>query len=193
MKDIPHFAATLALVAVLAAGSLSWINEITKPKIAAQERTELNDGLYTVLPGSEYGKIKPVMKSGEISHFIGFRDTQEKERIGYAFQANGDGYSSTIRTLVGIDSAGTILAIKILSQQETPGLGTRCEEIRSGETKPWWQAQFNGLEANKIMVDKDGGSIESITGATITSRAIANSIAEKAVAILQEIQPAASE
>ena len=79
---------------------------------------------------------------------------------------------------MGIDTSYTIYAIKILSQQETPGLGSLCEQVRSGESNPWWQAQFTGKTAKGIAVDKDKGEIESITGATITSRAITNSIAE---------------
>jgi len=187
MKDIPQFAAILCLVALIAAASLSWINEITEPKIASQEMKALNEGLQAVLPGASKGSIVPVKKAGNISYYIGYHDPEQRKRIGYAFEASGDGYSSTIRTLVGVDTTGTILAIHVLSQQETPGLGTRCQEIRPGESHPWWQAQFKGLNASDVRVDKDGGIIESITGATITSRAITNAIAEKATAVMQEL------
>jgi Na+-translocating ferredoxin:NAD+ oxidoreductase subunit G len=187
MKDIPQFAAILCLVALIAAASLSWINEITEPKIAAQEMKALNEGLQAVLPGSSDGVVVPV-QADSISYYIGYKDRAQRECIGFAFEASGDGYSSTIRTLVGIDTSGTILAIQVLSQQETPGLGTRCQEIRPGEDHPWWQVQFKGLKATDVKVDKDGGNIESITGATITSRAITNAISEKASAVMLIIQ-----
>jgi electron transport complex protein RnfG len=72
----------------------------------------------------------------------------------------------------------------VLSQQETPGLGTRCQEIRRGETEPWWQAQFKGKRISEVAVDKDNGIIQSITGATITSRAITDGIRKQVHGLL---------
>lgn len=187
MKDILRFATTLALVTLISAGSLAWINKITRPKILAQREKEFNDGLFTVLPGIQEGLVIPIEENDEIFYYEGYRDTNKTDFIGYAFLAQPRGYSSTIETLVGVDSAGTILGIKILSQRETPGLGTRCEETRSGENVPWWQVQFSGKKAEEIEIDKDGGQIESITGATITSRAITDCIAERANSIFRKI------
>ena len=187
MRDIPRFAATLTLVALIAAGSLAWINDITKPKILAQEKQAFNDALVYVLAEAKQGKIDSYMKDNRILYYQGYTDKTGEGLIGYAFQAEGEGYSSTIKTMVGVDTSFRILAIKILSQQETPGLGTRCEEIRSGDKTPWWQAQFNGKNATELVVDKNGGTIESITGATITSQAITNSIAGEAKTIRNEI------
>ena len=181
MKDIPRFGATLTLVALLAAGSLAWINEITKPKIVAQQEKALRDALITVLPGASQNNILPVHDDkGGIDYYIGYRGNEQSEIIGYAFPSFSQGYSSIIRTLTGIDTAGNVLAVKVLFQQETPGLGTRCEEIKDGESEPWWQRQFNTKKATDLAVDKDGGKIASITGATITSRAITDGIAAEA-------------
>jgi len=177
MRDIPRFAAILMLVAALAAGSLAWVNEITKPLINEQEKGELEIAKHEVLPNAK--TFNEVKSEGEILLYQGFSDNGKL--IGYVFQAEGDGYAGTIKTIVGIDTLFIIQAIKILSQQETPGLGTQCEEIRSGEETPWWCRQFSGKNAKNIQVIKDGGQIEAITGATITSRAITNAIAEKAV------------
>ena len=178
MKDISRFSAILTLVALITTRSLAWVNKITKPKIIAQQENGLVEALSSVLPGCSEGEIIPTKENGQILYYEGYRDKEHTLLIGYAFLAEGKGYSSTIRTLVGIDTSFTIYAIKILSQQETPGLGSLCEEVQSGESKPWWQAQFTGKTAKGIAVDKDKGDIESITGATITSRAIVNSIAD---------------
>jgi electron transport complex protein RnfG len=179
MKDIPQFAATLTLVALITAGSLAWVNRITKPKIIAQQNQELEEALSYVLPNCEKTGIVPFKENDTVLYYRGYQDKEHTQLIGYAFVAEGKGYSSTIRTLVGIDTSYTIYAMKILSQQETPGLGSLCEEIRSGESTPWWQAQFTGKKAKEIAVDKDRGEIASITGATITSRAVTNSIAKR--------------
>ncbi len=187
MKDIPRFAATLTFVALIAAGSLAWVNEITKPMILVQQEKELKDALAYVLPGSKTGVIIPVKENNKTIYYMGYKDKEKKQFIGYAFLVLSKGYSSTIRTLVGMDSTGTIFAIRVLSQQETPGLGNRCQEVKSGQTSPWWQKQFSGKKATNICVDKDGGQIQAITGATITSRAITNGISARAKWLLEKI------
>jgi len=78
--------------------------------------------------------------------------------------------------MVGVDTTGTIKGIKIMQQVETPGLGTKVEEVRYGENFSWFQDQFLNHVAQGLAVDKDGGKIISVTGATISSRAVANSI-----------------
>jgi len=187
MKDIPRFAATLTFVGLIAAGSLAWVNEITKPMILVQQEKELKDALAYVLPGSKTGVIIPVKENNKTIYYMGYKDKEKKQFIGYAFLVLSKGYSSTIRTLVGMDSTGTIFAIRVLSQQETPGLGNRCQEVKSGQTSPWWQKQFSGKKATNICVDKDGGQIQAITGATITSRAITNGISARAKWLLEKI------
>jgi electron transport complex protein RnfG len=178
MKEIARFSSTLTLVALISAGSLALVNKITKPKSIAEQENKLEKALYSVLPDCSEGTIIPIEENDQILYYEGYQDKKHTLLIGYAFLAEGKGYSNTIRTLVGMDTSYTIYAIKILSQQETPGLGSLCEEVRSGESKPWWQDQFTGKTANGIAVDKDKGEIESITGATITSRAVTNSIAD---------------
>ncbi|RKY82602.1 hypothetical protein DRQ07_00860 [candidate division KSB1 bacterium] len=187
MKDIPKFALTLLIVTIIASGSLAWVNKITKPKIFAIQSRDLNNGLLNVLPAAKNGVIVPVKSPSDpdnILYYEGFADKDKTKLIGYAYLVPASGYSSIIRTLVGIDTVGNIISIQILSQQETPGLGTKCQEIRSGESKPWFQHQFAGKMATNLAVDKDGGDIVSLTGATITSRAITNAIADSSKSIL---------
>lgn len=188
MKDVPRFAATLTLVALISAGTLAWLNEITHPIILEQQANELKTGLVSVLPGAEESAIVPVVTGGEIAYYEGFADAGRNRRAGYAFLSLAQGYSSTIRTLVGIDTTGIILSIRVLFQEETPGLGTRIQEVRSGETEAWWQEQFRGSNVSGIAVEKDGGSIASITGATITSRAVTDGIVQKAAQVMRLIE-----
>ena len=188
MKDLIRYALILSLFTMISAVSLAWINQITLPRILVQQQKELNEGLYSVLPGLSTGKLKEVRQDDETTFYVGYSDTSENNLIGYAFLNFAKGYSSTIQTLVGVDTSGQIMGMCILFQQETPGLGTRCEEIRSGESSPWWQNQFLGKKATDVLVDKDGGEIESITGATITSRAITDGVARQSDRLLDHIQ-----
>ena len=104
------------------------------------------------------------VKSGEdILYYRGMGN--DGDLIGVAFKVSAKGYSSVIEVMVGMLKDGTITAIKVLSQNETPGLGTRVAE-----------QDFTGQFANK----KDLREVQAITGATISSRAVINSVDQKA-------------
>lgn len=89
--------------------------------------------------------------------------------------------------MVGIDTVGTIKKIKIISQKETPGLGALAEESGPFDGKKWSTQQFVNKTVENLKVDKDGGTIVSITGATITSRAITKSIKDKMQTLLPDL------
>jgi electron transport complex protein RnfG len=74
--------------------------------------------------------------------------------------------------LVGINSDYTIKDVAILSQTETPGLGSKITEKE-------FTGQFIGLSSADLALSRDGGSIDAITGATISSRAVTDTIREK--------------
>jgi electron transport complex protein RnfG len=134
---------------------------LTSSRIIAQAQAEEEAGLKEVVP---QGAHFEAVKSGEKTLYYKAHD-KEGRLIGVAFKALAKGYSSDIETLVGMLPDGTILAIKILNQNETPGLGSRVAE-------PEFRAQFK----NK----KDVSTIQAITGATISSRAVIDSVQKKA-------------
>ena len=71
-------------------------------------------------------------------------------------------------------------AVGCEDQQETPGLGSKVEEVLPGESDAWFTRQFKNKKlVDNISVTADGGTIDSITGATITSRAITDSIRDE--------------
>lgn len=179
------FSLILGWVTGLAACALGVVNQITQPRIARQQELALKTGLYAVLPGSENGCIvKRSMDDGGV-YYAGYQNQDTTDLIGYALPVESKGYSSTIRTLAGLDSSQHIIAINILFQQETPGLGTQCEQVRSGESKPWFQAQFTGLPVKDVALAKNGGQIHAITGATITSAAITDAVRESAIRLFK--------
>lgn len=143
---------------------------------------------------------------GQFIYFIGERIDNDKTLRGYAFVTEKSGYSGVVKSMVGVDERGIILGVSILQQTETPGLGARCIEIATKETffghffgdstgdeeqsPPWFQEQFKGLDVNRrIEILKKGdwsqdmreeligkNAISAITGATITSRTVRDSI-----------------
>jgi len=177
MKETIRLPLILGLTTIIAAGALALVSNVTTPKIEAQRAKELRESLAEALPEAAKGVLVPVKnKSGEIEYYIGYAHPDTTGLVGYVVMAHGTGYSSTIETLVGVDTSGVIRGLKILFQQETPGLGAKIQEIRYGESKPWFQVQFINKSYDRLAVDKDGGEIRSVTGATISSRAVTNSV-----------------
>jgi electron transport complex protein RnfG len=176
MKDIIKLGVILLVVCAVAGAALSLVDKVTKPRIEEQKRLILEQALTMALPGASKGIIEPVLKADTVKYYIGYKDSTKKDIAGYAFIAKEMGYSSEIETMVGVDTTGKILGIKIMQQLETPGLGSKVEEVKYGEKTPWFQQQFVDKKAEGLAVDKDGGKILSITGATISSRAVTNSI-----------------
>ncbi|MBN2355780.1 RnfABCDGE type electron transport complex subunit G [candidate division KSB1 bacterium] len=176
MKEIIRYGFILMMVAVVAATGLSAVYNVAKPRIDEQKRLQFEAALATALPGSETGIMEPVQRGDTVLYYRCYVDSLKTELLGYAFRTGYYGYSSEVESIVGIDSSGTILGLKILSQAETPGLGTKIQEIRYGEKDPYFLRQFIGQPAATVSLDKDGGKITAITGATISSRAVTRSI-----------------
>ena len=83
-----------------------------------------------------------------------------------------DGYGGDITLMVGFKKdKKTVISYKVLAASETPGLGMKLKT-------PEFAGQFAGKDGTSLKVKKDGGEIEAITSATITSRAVCRAIAD---------------
>ena len=83
-----------------------------------------------------------------------------------------DGYGGDITLMVGFKKdKKTVISYKVLAASETPGLGMKLKT-------PEFSDQFKGKDGRALKVRKDGGEIEAITSATITSRAVCRAIAD---------------
>lgn len=164
MKDIVRYGFTLGIICVLAGGLLATVNTVTKPKIIAQAVKQEEESLAQVLPQAE--RFEPVKSSaGEIIYYKAY--AKDNKPAGAAFKASAKGYSGIIETMAGMSRDGRISSIKILSQSETPGLGNRIAE-----------AAFLFLFANKDILGLN--QIQAIAGATISSKAVIDSVKKKA-------------
>lgn len=163
MKEIIRYGFILGLICFIAGGLLVGVNYLTQGKIIAQAQEQERASLKEVLPGAV--RFIPVNKEGVIIYYKGYG--QDNNFAGVAFKVGGKGYSSTIEAMVGLDNLGNITNIKILSQNETPGLGALIVE-----------PSFTGQFARKNIGGLD--KVQAITGATISSRAVINSVREKA-------------
>jgi electron transport complex protein RnfG len=169
MKEIARYGFILAFICIIAAGLLSGVNALTRSKIIAQAQAEEQSGLKEVMPGA--AKFAEVKSGQDILYYKAF-DSQDI-LIGFVFKASGKGYSSVIETLAGIFPDGKISAIKVISLNETPGLGMRITENN-------FTSQFNNQDALSL------SAVQAISGATISSRAVIDSVEKKAQG-LQEL------
>lgn len=171
MKELVRYGLILAMICVVAAGLLAGVNSLTKSRIIAQAQAEEEASLKEVIPEGEY--FEAVKSDSDIIYYKAY--DKGKKIVGVAFKASGKGYSGTIETMVGMKNDGTITAIKILSQNETPGLG-------AGVTKPSFTEQFNHKNI------QDLSQVQAITGATISSKAVIDSVQAKAKEIQELIK-----
>jgi len=155
----------LTIVALISVSLLVGIDSITADKIAEQERLKVEKMLLEMFPDmSEYN----LDEETEI-----YTINSDEDTIGYAFLAVGKGYGGDINILIGLEDETTLKGITIISQTETPGLGTRI-------TGSDFTGDFAGIAINEIAFTPDGG-IDALTGATISSSAVVE-------AVLAEVQ-----
>lgn len=120
---------------------------------------ELNESQIDSLNLKNTFQARVIRNNGEIQGFI--------------FPATApDGYSGDIDLIVGIDTSGNLLGVRVVNHKETPGLGDKVDTKKSG-----WILGFKGLslinpERSQWAVKKDGGQFDAFTGATITPRAV---------------------
>ncbi|MEO1009761.1 MAG: RnfABCDGE type electron transport complex subunit G [Bacteroidota bacterium] len=159
------------LVITLAAGfSLGYVNDITlAPKAKARLAKKVN-ALQTVLPEFDNDAVAQVIRVP----LPNYKDSMEiypalkqGEFVGAAVIGSSEkGYSGLIRIMVGFHPDGRINTISVLEQKETPGLGTKMKSEK-------FLAQFREKDPASfdLKVKKDGGEVDALTGATITTRA----------------------
>ena len=157
-----RLAGTLLLITAVVAAALAGINAITAPKIQQLNWEKTQAAVDAVLPGG----------GEEIYQAAGGEDavrTVYGSDAGYAVNVVVGGFDGDITMMVGIDKTGKVLGISIISQSETAGLGAVCAASTSaGEA---FRGQFIGMSGS-LSVTKDGGQVDAITSATITSRAV---------------------
>jgi len=165
----------LLLVAVVAAGLLGLTDIFTREPIAVAQREALHQALLQVLPAHRNDAQADAVSLGKGEQQVTVYPARDESNqvTGLAWEVIApDGYSGTIRILVGISPKGLIHAIRVTFHRETPGLG---DGIVNNEK---WLGFFvgKGLEGTKWAVKKDGGDFDQFTGATITPRAVVKAV-----------------
>lgn len=166
----------ITLVVALALGA---VNAVTAGPIAEQNAQKIKDSLENVMPGAESEQIDvpegttvttETKNATSVTILSAYKMTKDGADASYCVEVGPTGFGGAVDTMVGIDSDGKVTGISVISaSSETPGLGARS-------TEPEFQAQFAGQVGTEVAVAKDGGSIDALTGATITSRAVSEGV-----------------
>ena len=155
---------TLTLMAISAACALllGLVNSITAPRILAAQEAKSKAAMAEVLPASSYEEI-PYLDEGSIVLAV-----YQAADQGYVVKVGPSGFGGVIEMMVGVGTDGSCTGVSIVKMAETAGLGANA-------SKEDFRAQFVGQSGN-VAVTKDGGTIDALTGATITSRAVADGV-----------------
>lgn len=186
----------LAIFACASTGLVAVTHYLTKDQIKQQEQAQLLSVLNQVIPhdlhDNELFSACTLVQAEELG--------TEQAMPAYIAKLNGepsaiaieaiapDGYNGAIKVIVGMKIDGTILGTRVLSHQETPGLGDKID-LRVSD----WILSFAGKQVTDSNLDrwkvrKDGGDFDQFTGATITPRAVVKSVKQAVQYVNQNTQ-----
>ncbi len=168
---------SLGVITVVAASALAGVYTLTKEPIAQAKAQKQQDAIGEVLPGIEFNN-NPAAEATEVEingeTVTVFPARKDGELVGTAVESHdNNGFSGLITVMYGFDPAGVITGYAVMQHAETPGLGSKMGE--------WFcdpAHSIIGLDSNtsNLTVSKDGGDIDAITAATISSRAFLRSL-----------------
>ncbi|MDR2083461.1 MAG: RnfABCDGE type electron transport complex subunit G [Bacteroidales bacterium] len=178
-STLPNMVLVLGLIAAVTSLLLAYVYTITKEPVERAQIQKLNTAIGEVVPGVDsFKEYKAVQHAGDgsVIDSLTFYNVFDNEGnlIGTAVKSyDKGGFNGLITVLVGFNNDGNIIKSLPLEQAETPGLGDKLERNKSNFTQ-----QFDGINPSEvnIKVKKDGGELDAITAATISSRAYSRAV-----------------
>jgi len=169
-----NMALSLTLIALVSSALLGFVYEITKEPIALSNFNKKLNAIKQVVPEFSNNPNDEMFRlpTGEGDSLDIYPAKKDDIIVGYAVNTyTSKGFSGNISLMAGFKPDGTIINISVLEQKETPGLGTKMVE-------PQFKDQFNDKNPGEfaLKVKKDGGQVDAITAATISSRAFCDAI-----------------
>jgi len=150
---------SVTAVVFIAVTLLSLTDTMVRSTIEWQKEQKIQRMLYEIFPNMTEHTLEDDI----------YMIYSDEAKIGFAFLAVGKGYGGNIDILVGLEDETTVRGITIVSHLESPGLGARITESAFTD-------QFTGENIDDVVLKRDGGQIDAITGATISSGAVVDAI-----------------
>jgi len=169
-----NMALSLTLIALAASACLGFVYEITKMPIEVAVLNKKLEAIKQVVPEFNNNPNDESYKlpTGEGDSLVVYPAKKDDVIVGYAVNTyTKNGFSGNISLMAGFKPDGTIINISVLEHKETPGLGTKM-------TEPEFKNQFSDIKPGefRLKVKKDGGDVDAITAATISSRAFCDAV-----------------
>lgn len=175
----------LVALAGVAAALLAWMYGLTRERIENNELEQRLRALRQVLPADAYDNephLDVVMVAdpellGSAQLLPAYRARSADQPVAVVLTAVApNGYAGEIRLLIGIGVDGRVVAVRVTSHSETPGLGDRIEAGKSN-----WIDSFSSMQTENPLdkdwvLKKDGGMFDHMTGATITSHSVVTAV-----------------
>ena len=174
-STIVNMVLALFVITTISAATLGFMFKLTKEPKEKAEKIKQNFAILAVLPdfdnnpSAEYYKIESYDGGDSLTCFPAYKNG---ELTGIAVKTwTKKGFSGEIYLMAGFDSSGHIYSITVLEHQETPGLGTKMADAE-------FKDQYYGKhpDINNLSVKKNGGEIDAITAATISSIAFSDAV-----------------
>ena len=168
-----NMVAVLFTVTLVASAGVGAVNMITADAIAEANALATTQAVQNVLP--EFDNTEISEQTIDDMTIVVYTATKGADTVGYAVETmSKNGFGGAIRLMVGFGADGKILNVNVLQQAETPGLGTKMTDegnplLASIQNKNSWEVDFK--------VKKDGGELDALTAATISSRAYYEAVA----------------
>ena len=167
MNKVVQMLLVLTGIGIISGGLLAMVDGWADPLIAANKKAETEAAIF---------RVQSEGKSYEALNNAGFEvykvKNEKAEEVGYALVYEGNGFQGKIRLICGLSAdLEKILALEILEQVETPGLGTKVTETPFTD-------QFKQLKTSPLInwvkgvEPENPNEIQAITGATISSKAV---------------------
>ena len=168
-SSLGNMVLSLTVLTAIAGAALGAVNLVTAEPIADAAKRARLEAMEAVLPAFDNDIVASAVKCDDGSTV--YPASFEGRSCGAAVESFSDnGFSGRIAVLVGFDADGAVSGYRILSHSETPGLGAKAVD--------WFEIAPHDIRGRSgdLAVGKDGGDIDAITGATITSRAFLEAV-----------------
>ncbi|MBR4869778.1 MAG: FMN-binding protein [Oscillospiraceae bacterium] len=195
VKFALRLAGTLTAIAVVVAGLLGLVNNVTKDKIAEANRVKTENAMMEVVEISNPSFSDALAVSDEMVAAAGaygakvvefYQVTDGDAAAGYAVKVSASGSQGTIVMMVGVNVDGAVSGVSVISHSETSNIGTKITDNEALDSGVGALDQFKGLTMPEGGLAV-GGDVDAITGATVTTKGVTKGVngALAAVAAMQ--------
>jgi electron transport complex protein RnfG len=175
----------LLLFAVMGTALVAYTYDNTRDLIAANERATLLRKLHRLISPEQHDNVlledtvsvRDETLLGSDQPVMVYRARKNGKPVALVIAAIApDGYSGSIKLLVGINVDGSLSGVRVVAHRETPGLGDAIDEARSDWIRIFDGKSLQAPDVSRWAVRKDGGEFDQLTGATITPRAVVKAV-----------------